>query len=466
LYAKDGSVSTTKQKNKGGGRSHTQNASLAAGSTDTLSVGTTTTGTKSDSLAKGNAKSRSISKSIQQQITKEDVLEPNQIFEAVASELDRDDPRFPGQALILMRGNRNFLVRTVRYYEDEAFYRRYSAHPDFGMQQAPLPYSLRMELKYDAEKAAKILKERKQQLRKEFFHRAKEMARQMHVTYEKLYENTVFHLELDLTDTLYWQDGVPSEQKGVIEDSNDPTCILKLKTGHPVLSCPSTSSSYEVVELNTLRARIKVTGLKNFHYSWQPDMLDDIEPEDLIGFSKLPECESWSDYEHEWQAILNSSLQYTHNLPSYLVEDMSHKMKEPYRRLEWKMENASTEWQTTMEALRYRKILEIADRKNLSTTKDEPHIWLSYLVWWIGLWIGPLMTAIVIFAGLCGLFDFFTNPKSDIPFSEFVNMFFAFMLFGCYSGWSWAHLMETVENEFKELPLHPLLEDSIKDQTT
>ena len=134
---------------------------IGSGRSAGVGGGTTSTINSSDANAEGTSegetdtwgKSETYTVGLNESVHKRPLIAFAEFPSAFTKVVDRTDPRFPGQALVIFRGGIRGVVRTSIYYEDPLFYRTYSKHPKYEFIQAPLPWT---EIKALEEKERRV----------------------------------------------------------------------------------------------------------------------------------------------------------------------------------------------------------------------------------------------------------------------------------------------------------------------
>lgn len=214
---------------------------------DTRSQSHTSTQTQSAGRAHG------ATYGIAEQRSKKSVLSTTDIIKHTAVIPDERDPRFPGQALIVLRGGRSALVRTLIYYEDEFFYRKFGAHPRYGFKQAPLPYEQRMEeqrkqrIALDEEQKRIAYEDRQQELvaQQEREAEARKILGLAEATFQRvveLYKKFIFEVRITNDEYVNLVSTSPVRQKVIInnfhytENSQGGKIHRWVTTGSPLVS--------------------------------------------------------------------------------------------------------------------------------------------------------------------------------------------------------------------------------------
>jgi type IV secretory pathway TraG/TraD family ATPase VirD4 len=116
------SVTTSRSSQSGWSESETE------GESTNWSEGTSSSEGVSFSRSRSNGYSRSRGRS--EAIHRRALIAPDEIGRLFGTVRDKDDPRYPGLALVLMAGQQPAAVRRVNYYEDDYFLCCFDPHPD------------------------------------------------------------------------------------------------------------------------------------------------------------------------------------------------------------------------------------------------------------------------------------------------------------------------------------------------
>lgn len=132
-----------------GGGSNTGTSSSAGGGS---SVSETQTGGTSNGTGRsqttGGSEQFTGTQTISETLHKGPVIQAADLPYVIADVDDPNDPRYPGQALVSVRGGVRFLVRTTRYFEDPMLYRCFGKHPAHPFKQAKIPWHIWAALDY------------------------------------------------------------------------------------------------------------------------------------------------------------------------------------------------------------------------------------------------------------------------------------------------------------------------------
>jgi len=324
----------SKGKSTGSSRSQSRQAGRSSNYTEGENSTDSNSSTETDSLGEGE------SDSVQEQFSKEPVLTPNEMFEAVA-QLDHSptDPRFPGQALVLLRGNKNFLVRTVRYYNDEVFYRRFSDHPTHGHAFGPRPYAHRLKSLLDEIAEEESREFHHNWLRNDFAKEALQMAKNSYYRVVSNFADTKFTLTLDLQIVSDTQYGLTDADRGWTTPKHSPApgeSLLKLNTGQTLLRA-SQGNTHEVSVAKN-KATVDVKGL----VPDRPTFIDDLENNGVdaacfdccVADTRELLIEQWQSYLSKWEK---------EQTPVFLYEKAKTEIFAPYHSLIAKLENVKYE---------------------------------------------------------------------------------------------------------------------------
>lgn len=132
-----------------GGGSNTGTSSSAGGgsSVSETQTGGTSSGT-GHSQTTGGSEQFTGTQTISETLHKGPVIQAADLPFVIADVDDPNDPRYPGQALVSVRGGVRFLVRTTRYFEDPMLYRCFGKHPAHPFKQAKIPWHIWAALDY------------------------------------------------------------------------------------------------------------------------------------------------------------------------------------------------------------------------------------------------------------------------------------------------------------------------------
>lgn len=130
------SSSVTRGTSRSRSESDTEGESVGWSESETEGRSRTEGWSEGESEGRTEGRSRSRTRGASETIHKRLLVSPDEIGHLFARVDDRNEPRFPGLALVVISGERTVALRRVNYYEDFHFVGRFEPHPDF-------PYDLR-----------------------------------------------------------------------------------------------------------------------------------------------------------------------------------------------------------------------------------------------------------------------------------------------------------------------------------
>jgi len=134
-------------KQRNGGRTITYNRTTGKNSNWQVTEGKNWGWNISQTISTGKTvgrttgKQTTLTRTLTESVHKRPLMAASEIPIILSKIENTDDPRYPGQALVLIRGGTRTIVRTSKYYQDPLFFRTYNKHPLYDFIQTPYPWT-------------------------------------------------------------------------------------------------------------------------------------------------------------------------------------------------------------------------------------------------------------------------------------------------------------------------------------
>lgn len=125
---------------RNGGRNWNYNRSKNKSSSSTTNESQNEGESHTDQISRSTGTSSTDTFGYAENVHKRPIIAASELPSYLAKVEDPNDPRFPGMALVIIRGGVRTMVRTVKYYDDQLFHRAYGKHPLYLFNQAPSPW--------------------------------------------------------------------------------------------------------------------------------------------------------------------------------------------------------------------------------------------------------------------------------------------------------------------------------------